>query len=231
MVFVCSQACAELVTATFEGPVTTIYMPAGNPFTYDGTVMMQLVITYDSASPDVYPLPDPNRAIYRGIHSVNLSVRDPGNTLIYSASSTGSGSGGVARFVLHNDDPFEEDGVITYEDTLTFLDLSPATSEHGTLTGPDIMGMPLWMVDLGGIDYEGAALSSDAMPTSFTPAIDWDHFGMLFYWRHGTYNTCIQATELTATTSIVPLPGALPLASLGMATAGWLLRRRPLRCG
>ncbi len=223
----CAGADAGLMTVVFEGPITSNTLPAGNPFLYDGPVLMRLSITYESTAPDVYPGLDTQRSIYRGISSVNISVLGPLGIPLYSAS----GDGASARFLITDEDPLEELGVVTYIDQLSFLDSSPATSEHGTLTGPDIMGLPFWMVSLGAVDEHngGGPLSSDALPTSFTPA-DWDHFAMSFIWHvDAGPNVCILSNQLTATTTVVPVPGALLLGCLGMAMAGWLERRRRLR--
>ena len=215
MVF-CTSAQAAQIMAVFEGPMTETDLPADNPFSFDDPVLMLLSITYESTTPDASGGAIPNHAVYWAASSVDLTVLNPSNEVIFSAS----GDGSSARFLINNDDPDVPIEPTYFTDSLEFLDSSPATSESGTLTGPDIMGMPFWMLVLSGVDHEGTALSSDALPTSFTPDVDWDHFGMSFMWRDEYTNRYILTDQLSATTTVVqepvPEPGTLLLICAGL---------------
>ena len=87
------------------------------------------------------------------------------------------------------------------------------------------MDMPFWMISLLGSDFDGMALGSEALPTSFSPDVDWDRFQMAFMWRytdeHEESNRSIISDQLTATTTVVqtpiPEPGTLLLICAGLA--------------
>jgi|GEM_PF-4396654 len=212
----CTAAHGSQVTAVFEGPVASIAMADPHPFSIGD--VMRFSLTFESTTPDVEA--DSWRGLYYCVDSLRLTVRDAADALIYSAFATDG------RFIVENDVPLEESEIY---DTISFLVFSPATSQPGTLTGPDIGSRPLWMFSLSWIDYSGTALDSDALPTSFA-SDNFDRTPMSLAWRAGPSNHSILVRDVAATTSVVsiPAPAALVLCSLGTGLVGGWRKRRTL---
>lgn len=208
LVTVCS---ADLITITFEGQLNDIDTQLESWFSTGD--LMRVSIVYESPWPDARDA-DPAEGRYDCIQSLDISVAG------YAASATG----GYWR--VSNDygppvlDPVDQVYTGAY---------APITSTGGTLSGADLGDMPLWMFVLDQRDDTATALSSDALPVSFTPE-DFGTRQMRLYWRdvsdYGIYNRSIAAWGFTCTSCTVPVPSAVLLGVLGLAAAGRRLRRR-----
>ena len=199
----CPHAYGELITVTFDGPLTWVDDELTGHFSIGNTFHVSM--TYESTAPDQWPA-DPLRGYYLAVTSLNLSVGG------YAASSTNG------DFRVYDDDGGVRDAVFGHA----------YSHSGGTLVGADIDGMPLRDFLLQLDDRTMTAISSDALPTSFDPSL-FDNNQLTLHWRTPMgWDDRVVATEFTSTSSFhpVPLPGAVLLASLGMATTGWICRRR-----
>lgn len=204
----CPQAYGELVTVTFDGLLSHVEASLTGRFAIGNA--MHVSLTYESTTPDQWP-GDPKSGWYPAITAIDVSV----------AGYTASGSNG--DFVVNND----RGDAPPIDDAIFAHVLSPAAAGSGTLVGDNVAGMPLWWFYLQLDDRTHTALSSDVLPTSFDTSL-FDLNQLALVWRNGAYNDGIVAEEFTSTSSFhpVPLPGALLLGSLGVATVGLIGRWR-----
>jgi len=199
----CPHAYGELITVTFDGPLSIVGSELAGHFSIGD--IFHVSMTYESTAPDQWPA-DPLQGYYLAVTSLNLSVGG------YTASSTNG------NFTVYDDDGGVRDAVFG----------QAYSHSGGTLVGADIDGMPLRDFLLQLDDRTMTAISSDALPTSFDPSL-FDNNQLTLHWRTPMgWDTRVVAQEFTSTSSFqaVPLPGAVLLGGLGIATAGGLCRRR-----
>jgi hypothetical protein len=206
------RAQGELVTVTFDGLVSYRHLSVSSRFNEDD--LMHVSITYESTTPDPWWSIPTTMGYYPAITAFSLSVA---SDTPYTASATSG------YFALYNDYGDSEHPLV---DTLeavvqSFDDLW----RDGTLVGDPVNGMDLWRFHLYLHDSTATALDSDALPTAIDPAL-FQTTTLSLEWRritdYGTFNEGIYVDEF----HVVPLPGALALAALGIGTSSWICRRR-----
>jgi len=94
-----------------------------------------------------------------------------------------------------------------YGDDFGFYTYGGSSFRFGTLVG---------QIDNGSFFEVGTSFDEVVSQTGNLKLLYWDSY----YWDNSGY--------VTATITVVPVPGALLLAGLGTATLGWLRRRRTL---
>ena len=188
------------VTVTFEGPLDYVSSVLAGRFSLGD--LMQVSITYESSWPDGNS--NSYSGFYECIQSFSVFVD---STDDYTATATDG------WWTINNDFPPPPD--TSYADQVFAYVNSSGTTTGGTLDGPDVEGLPLWMFSLQLEDSSMTALSSDALPLSFDPGA-FDNDQIKLYWRDGTVNRWISASNLTSTSYVVPAPGAALLGVLGL---------------
>jgi len=199
-----APAAADMVTVAVTGQVTE------SDFT---AIAVGSVVTgyyrYDAAAPDLHPETD-DYAVYNSI-ALSLSFADDStisssDCLLY-VNNNSMGSGTVDEYFVSI--PYYPK---TYTATGVFADLELHMSGlnriyrgHGT----------------------GAAWDSDALPDpeSVLALAPIDQSGLGFGVEADSEDLSVLNFELTDL-SVVPVPGALVLAGLGLGSSGWLVRRR-----